>query len=389
MKRKICVLLLIIGIFLICFGLFLFANISNDKQKDIVDVKELKVDTSVIVGDNIDNSLYSYYVKNNLVKITLKDFDIDRRNLYEIKVPGDLVQSYLNDYGKFFSSDHVNVEIYSDLSFDIDNFINKSVDDYNNDGYVMVNYSLNKNVKCDNYSCGYVKFIASRDNVTPYEVEGYIEKFVFFVNVDNCFSIYSFEFTDMKVSDEFLTEIINSFNINSGKAKYTYTTLDDDLIYGELRQIKVNSKYGYKINYTLSSLKYNEIETMDSNIYVNNFMNDSNLFNIKLISVSTDVIKYIEDSNKNLFKNYEEVFYKNEKAMYRDKNYLVVKAKYTEDEIGKNIYLYNFIYEIEDNFALSITITTNDEFNADKFMEEFNFKVEKYDNLSLSANTFA
>ena len=384
MKKKICILLLTIGIFLISLGLFLFVNSNSKQEVKTVDVKELKVDTSVIVGDNIDNSLYSYYVKNNLVKTTLKDFDIGRRNLYEIKVPGDLIESYLSDYGKLLSSDNINVEIYSDPSFDIDNFINESVDYYNNYGYSMINYSLNKNVKCDNYSCGYIKFIAKRDDVTPHEVEGYIEKFVFFIKVDDCFCVYSFVLDNMKFSDEFLTEIINSFNIDSDKAKYTYTTLKDDLLYGEIKQVKINSNYGYKINYTLLHSVYNEVESADNNIYSNNFkFGDDNLLNIKVVSAETNIIEYIEDSNKNLFKDYEEVFYKNEEAMYRDKKYISIKAKYTIESLDEDVYMYNFIYNIDNGVALSITITTNDEFDADKFMDEFNFKVEKYNHLSL------
>jgi len=379
-NKKISVIFILIGIILILFGITLF----DKEKKEISKEEKIMVDTNEIVGIKIENEKYPYYENLEFEYSYVKDLNLNRKNKYVFPYPKTAKSTYHSEFYRIFKNDDMIITAEINWNLEINDYIEKIKEEYSTYSYGIFNYSKINEIKTSEYTAKYFKIQAYSDLE---KIEGkfgnnnYIENFIIMIEVEESTIVFSYISLSKKMSDEFLSQVINKIEINKNMANYLSTTNKDGYLSGnlEIMDIYQNSKI-YKMNYKINAEKFYEVEdfrndynqimlyTKDDSIFTSMSLMQSNL---------NDIDSVINEYLKNYYMLYELTNYKEEELSINNHNYKVLSFNPIADFQKEVAYYKQFFEKIDDNLYVIISCSSEQEINTEEIIKYFDYNIQE------------
>jgi len=351
-------LLIILGIIFIASGTILF--ITRDEK--VPDKKEnLLVDTSEKEGTIIENSKYETITSmNKPTEIYFYDYNMEYKNKYIFSIPNNLEETYLNMYGKSYSTDNLEVRgfVYDDVN--VDDLIDKLLSSYDENTF---NYSIKKNVmKISDYNVSYilVQSIKTEENQTKYE-----EKYQIYIEIDtNRTVVIDFTAYNLKFSDKVLNDILTKIKVEKNVAKYSKSEIKGDYLVGELKQKNFINNEFYVVSYKVDKNKYEEVESSFNSYDSVLFSDKKQQIDVRLelfydtINMEKQAEGYIKSFGDK--EGYVTTNYTVEEIVIENQNYTRYLIETTNNE-GEKINYVSYLRIIDNTFCYIISFESETE----------------------------
>lgn len=366
MKYKTKNIFAIIGMLFIILGL-LSLSIYKKYEKDFIEENGIvkKISTSGMIGEDIDNSKYPFYKNSDKYNETyIKGCDTDLKNKYIFYYPNDLNEDSLNDKEKHIVGKDIYIDTLFVDDYTIESYKKDFFDQLDTEDILLQVYDHNDKIDISSYDAYYYKvnYLKKIMDENGNSQDYYVEKFVIQIQEsENSLLTIIITSTNVKLSDEFLTQFVNRIKIEKNAASYSYGTIVDDKIKGSIKQKNNINNNEYVIKYELPTNKYKELPLYDNNIFKTRFIEDksSDYFDIEIVS----------DNSSNFLEEYKDLLslqYSNSvpnklginETIYDGVTYRKISFSYF-DELDnltyKKLYL---IRELENGVYYIVTYTT-------------------------------
>lgn len=388
MKKKVKYIFVGLGLILIILGLSLLlmtGEKSNNKENSNSNGIEINISKDDMTGDKINNTKYKVhesYTEN--AETYINSNDMLQKNIYTFKYPAVLMNAKLDDKSKYLFSDNLTIEAYTDNYGNIENCKKKLIEPYDNENTLLQIYEHKEKVNISGFDTYYFKLNYQEETIDAdgKKQTNYKEKFVILINESNdSIIVFTITATDMKLSNELLTEFINNIKVDREVATYTYGLIDDISVQGSLKQKKIFSSQIYTIKYELSSNDYEEKSFVRNNIFKTRF-ESRNIDAFIDIEIHVDIYenpefldKYTDeiktDNSNNNVTNFE-----SKTVTYNGINYYQISFEYDDlaDKVTKKkLYL---IRELEKDVYYIVAFTSKDAVKEKMINDFLNVKYE-------------
>lgn len=371
MKKSLKYVFLIGGFLLIIFGsITLLSN--KGKVEDYSN--KIKVNTSSISGDKIDNSKYDVYTTNDFLNTFIKSYDTNKKNKYNFSYPKQLKEKSLNESSRTLIDNKMIVTASLLLSDDYKNYFDNLISMYKENN--KIKSFVSEDLTISNFSTKYAKFELLNDTI-------YRELFIILIREkDDDFVAITYMFNNLKVTDDFLTELINKVTIEKENANYLYTHTEGEYLTGTLEQLDLDGKK-FSLTFKMPDPKYREIELGSNSLKNTTLLSTQKkdlMIEVELSQNNNSLNDYI-DNIKNKYDYEGIVEYKNfdsNTVTYNDKEFLQTSFDYTDYRMSEknNRYYLSLIYEVSNGLNYIVTFTSSEKIEQDTIDDFVNFSIE-------------
>jgi len=327
-------LLIGVGIILILIGIFL----SLINRNDIINDGNNKW---IVIYDEIEKTNYNKF-SNKLSAIDTFHSAFENNNKYSYMIPQGVTIESKNIYNTIYSGDNLKIYYSTDNTINFDDRLKSLYDAYKNEKY-DVTILKNKTYLTNTLIPILIKLYNS-------DKDEYQERLLIYYNDNEDFYyVLNYEIVNYQFSDQFITDVIENFKVESGLAN-------------RINCEKKNDKYScayddIAIDFNINSSKYINYAMYSVNNYGSYFsiVDNGEIVGIQImLSYSkSDIHSYIEDS-----------YTKDD--VYKETNINGIKVYQSIQEdtnLSKNIVYFN------NNYAMVIEI--NSLKNANNFLNDF------------------
>lgn len=381
MNKNIKYGLFFLGAVLILGGLFSF--FSNNKVTD-GSVNSIVIDTTNMVGDEIDISKVEDFAYDDLKKINVKINDLDKRPLLTFMYPNSAVSKNINDDDLRLSGPNFSIDVKNISNLDPKSNIDSLLSYHDSAKNKKRIFRSSSDVTIDGYKVEYARIQAlgnTEENKTFYD------EFQLYIKTDKDVTLFiSFQTYDKKFTDKILNKFINEIKIEENKGEFLYSKKENNMLTYSFRidyidGIKTNTKH---LNYYIPANSYQEVEYEYNSSHFNSFETNDKKTRITL-SIENITLQVIE-----------EFIFNNIKVTYKDTEKFESKRFDISDRTFNNIKFKTLFYDYNDTSedkkehynALLYTEVANDRWYkiridsevplTDKLLEEVtNFKISE------------
>lgn len=342
-KNKKIILLLVVGLFFIVLGfLLIFMNQNNSsnknsnkepKEEPLKPAFNIKIDTSKLELNGVDLSKIEFIQWDLSKESSIKSSDTSIRNKYIFNYSKDLFSTGNSDTA---------VSLYSPY-FDLTvNIVNSNIEKYYNETLktdfetkkekMNQEYYSSEIIKNNDIPIMYAKTSSFQNNL-------YLETFYFILQEsDNSSVVFTLYFKNYRVSDDNLSQFINSIRIDKNNAKYLYSTTSSDKksLNLSLNQNCTNTNTNNVVNLELSTSLFMEEERNYNSNYITTFSIKDNKESSIVVSsncnYNKDLLNNIGNSAKKSYSKIEN--YKLETKKINNKDFQILSFKYFQNNIG-------------------------------------------------------
>lgn len=341
-KNKKIILLLVAGLFFIVLGfLLIFMNQNNSsnknsnkepKEEPLKPAFNIKIDTSKLELNGVDLSKIEFIQWDLSKEASIKSSDTSIRNKYIFNYSKDLFSTGNSDTA---------VSLYSPY-FDLTvNIVNSNIEKYYNETLktdfetkkekMNQEYYSSEIIKNNDIPIMYAKTSSFQNNL-------YLETFYFILQEsDNSSVVFTLYFKNYRVSDDNLSQFINSIRIDKNNAKYLYSTTSSDKksLNLSLNQNCTNTNTNNVVNLELSTSLFMEEERNYNSNYITTFSIKDNKESSIVVSsncnYNKDLLNNIGNSAKKSYSKIEN--YKLETKKINNKDFQILSFKYFQNNI--------------------------------------------------------
>lgn len=341
-KNKKIILLLVVGLFFIVLGfLLIFMNQNNSsnknsnkepKEEPLKPAFNIKIDTSKLELNGVDLSKIEFIQWDLSKESSIKSSDTSIRNKYIFNYSKDLFSTGNSDTA---------VSLYSPY-FDLTvNIVNSNIEKYYNETLktdfetkkekMNQEYYSSEIIKNNDIPIMYAKTSSFQNNL-------YLETFYFILQEsDNSSVVFTLYFKNYRVSDDNLSQFINSIRIDKNNAKYLYSTTSSDKksLNLSLNQNCTNTNTNNVVNLELSTSLFMEEERNYNSNYITTFSIKDNKESSIVVSsncnYNKDLLNNIGNSAKKSYSKIEN--YKLETKKINNKDFQILSFKYFQNNI--------------------------------------------------------
>lgn len=341
-KNKKIILLLVVGLFFIVLGfLLIFMNQNNSsnknsnkepKEEPLKPAFNIKIDTSKLELNGVDLSKIEFIQWDLSKESSIKSSDTSIRNKYIFNYSKDLFSTGNSDTA---------VSLYSPY-FDLTvNIVNSNIEKYYNETLktdfetkkekMNQEYYSSEIIKNNDIPIMYAKTSSFQNNL-------YLETFYFILQEsDNSSVVFTLYFKNYRVSDDNLSQFINSIRIDKNNAKYLYSTTSSDKksLNLSLNQNCTNTNTNNVVNLELSTSLFMEEERNYNSNYITTFSikdnKDSSIVVSSNCNYNKDLLNNIGNSAKKSYSKIEN--YKLETKKINNKDFQILSFKYFQNNI--------------------------------------------------------
>ena len=341
-KNKKIILLLVVGLFFIVLGfLLIFMNQNNSsnknsnkepKEEPLKPAFNIKIDTSKLELNGVDLSKIEFIQWDLSKEASIKSSDTSIRNKYIFNYSKDLFSTGNSDTA---------VSLYSPY-FDLTvNIVNSNIEKYYNETLktdfetkkekMNQEYYSSEIIKNNDIPIMYAKTSSFQNNL-------YLETFYFILQEsDNSSVVFTLYFKNYRVSDDNLSQFINSIRIDKNNAKYLYSTTSSDKksLNLSLNQNCTNTNTNNVVNLELSTSLFMEEERNYNSNYITTFSIKDNKESSIVVSsncnYNKDLLNNIGNSAKKSYSKIEN--YKLETKKINNKDFQILSFKYFQNNI--------------------------------------------------------
>ena len=350
----------------------------NDGNNDADNNNDIIIDTSKIDGDEIDNSSYKNYTINKYTENSIYSQNLSLKNIYSFSYESGLEDVVLGNNAIRAKNNNSSV-----VSF-VSNLTDRNIKfqfilNYKNLGFdKLKTYESTETIKIFDLNVKYIKLESARSDLR--DKDNYRENFIIIIEEpEDKKIVFSYEIIDSKFTDELLTKIINSIDIEKNKATYLYTKTENGKLIGTLKQnSELEHSNIYQINYELDSSKYKEVENKNNTINFNTLKTKENenidIFLMTTAYTSNDIsTEFVDEVKGRIYESNDKVeFVDANKSSDKKDDKLVYKALITfKNKDGKLLYNLSAAYQIENDIYYVVSINS-DKSISDDLLRDFN-----------------
>ncbi len=362
----------------------------GNKITDYSDSKTIKIDTSNMSGDEIEELDLEYYKIDNDNESYINDDDIETKNKYIFSLGTSFEKIMeLDSYSKIFTKYDEIIKSYIIRDSSVSELMDDTIEQYVESGFSKIRtYKSKEDILISNVPTSYFKINALNTNISSESGmvnNYYCEEFVLYLKEDNNkIIVISYKIINKKFTDELLTELVDKIKIEYGKATYLRSQIKDNEIVGTLTAIEPITDKKYSISYKLPHDNYQEIESPKSNASKVLFSANQDKSSINMEMVTTNIENGLTQYTDRIKRQYDYAGsitkvekIENDLVTYNDIEYIRVMMEYNNIENNEKHNYISLIYKIEDYMYYVITIDSNKEILDEDIEELLNFEIVK------------